>query len=131
MERVRIESIERRFTQQLLIESAVADRYSEELQESRDELLLRHYGCVMVHLKALDREMEVVAESVALFVRMWLSVTPRIPEEERQGALREAEERYGRFVKSLTARLNSGSSILTELPAEILDRDGDVRTRRS
>jgi hypothetical protein len=125
IERVDAEACSRRVARQEVLESAVYDRYSQESQEERDALIARRLNRLDNRGKAMARDLETTAETLALFIRMWLAVSAEVPEEQRGAAYLNAQARYERFLKSLHKRLNAGQSILTDLPREVVVKEED------
>ena len=60
----------------------------------------------------------VTLETIALFVRFWLTSTPALPEQSSPAARAKGAERYDRFVEALGRRLSSGSTVLKEVSIE-------------
>ena len=115
----------RGISRQRLIERTLIDAFEEGRQEDRDAFIARRLTQMDNRLRVFEREIEVIAESLALFLRMWLVNSPEVPQDQRETALREANDRYERFVNSLIARVSSGQTILTELPREVMLRASD------
>jgi hypothetical protein len=69
-------------------------------------------------LERLERNDGVTLETIALFIRFWLTSTPALPEQSSPAARAKGAERYDRFVEALGRRLSSGSTILKEVSIE-------------
>jgi hypothetical protein len=69
-------------------------------------------------LERLERNDGVALETIALFIRFWLTSTPALPEQSSPAARAKGAERYDRFVEALGRRLSSGSTILKEVSIE-------------
>jgi hypothetical protein len=74
-------------------------------------------------LERMERNDGVTLETVALFVRFWLTATPSLPEQTTAAARAKGAERYERFVEALGRRLANGPGLLKEIA---LDGPGDV-----
>lgn len=66
-------------------------------------------------LERLERNDAVTLETIALFIRFWLTSTPALPEQSAAAARAKGAEPYSRFVEALGRRLSSGSTLLKEL----------------
>ena len=66
----------------------------------------------------LERNDGVTLETIALFIRFWLTSTPALPEQSSPAARAKGAERYDRFVEALGRRLSSGSTVLKEVSIE-------------
>jgi predicted transcriptional regulator len=69
----------------------------------------------------LQRDLWIAAETLALFVRFWLTVTPPLPERAQAAAQAKGRERFALFLETLGRRLAKGQSVLREMT-----RDGEV-----
>lgn len=69
-------------------------------------------------LERLERNDGITLETIALFIRFWLTSTPALPEQSSQAARAKGAERYDRFVEALGRRLSSGSTVLNEVSIE-------------
>jgi hypothetical protein len=61
----------------------------------------------------------IAIETIALFVRFWLAVTPPLPESAQAAAKAKGAERYRDFVETLGRRLQRGNSLVREISLEI------------
>ena len=68
------------------------------------------------------------AETLALFIRFWLTITPPLPEDAQSSAQIKGRERFEGFVETLGRRLQKGQSFLREVPDDI---DANATTRAS
>jgi predicted transcriptional regulator len=83
--------------------------------------------------KRLDRIVRITLETVALFIRFWLTSTPALPEQSSPAARAKGAERYDRFVGALGRRLSSGSTVLKEVSIELPEAESvsQVKGQRS
>jgi hypothetical protein len=72
-------------------------------------------------LERLERNDAVTLETIALFIRFWLTSTPALPEHSSPAARAKGAERYDRFVEALGRRLTSGSTVLKEVSIDLPD----------
>jgi hypothetical protein len=56
-------------------------------------------------LHALQQAVEVIAETLALFINVYLSTTEEVPPGEEETARQRGARRYGRFLKTLETKL--------------------------
>ena len=85
------------------------------------------------HLSALEKRQEVTAETLALFVQIFLTNTPEVPEDRRNAASQRGGRRWQRFVDIVSGRLETGQSFFTDLPQAIVKaqdfgRPADLQT---
>jgi hypothetical protein len=63
--------------------------------------------------------MSALRETLALFVRFWLTVTPPLPPEAQAAAQLKGRQRHEGFVEALGRRLQRGQSLLHEIPEDV------------
>src|SRR3546814_8303503 len=78
----------------------------------------------------MERDLGVTAETLALFVRFWLTITPPLPNDDQGAAKIKGRERFDGFIEALGRRLQKGQSFLREIPDDIggvpsIDDDDD------
>lgn len=66
-------------------------------------------------LRRLQRDVEVIAETLGVFVRYFLTITPPMPKREQAAAQKLGRERYAVFVKEIGKRLGSYSQRVCEV----------------
>lgn len=90
----------------------------EDLLQVRLDRLSRQLG-------RIERDQQVLLESLALFVRYQLTVTAPLPESEQEAARAVGQERFESFVNQVGRRLAQGRSVSREVLAR-LTPDGVV-----
>ena len=71
------------------------------------------------HMTRLERDMGISVETLAVFVRFWLTTTPALPEPAAQAARAKAGERYDAFVSALGRRLAKGPNLRQEVSEDV------------
>ncbi len=66
----------------------------------------------------LERNLNILIEMQALFVRFWLTTTPPTPEAAQAAARAKGRERYAGFLAALGRRLASGRDLAREVAGE-------------
>jgi hypothetical protein len=91
----------------------------------------RHEGALARRLdrltrqgERLERDVWIAAETLALFIRFWLTVTPPLPESAQAAALAKGRERFQSFLETLGRRLAKGQSVLREVSPD--GSDGEM-----
>ena len=67
-----------------------------------------------------QRDLEILSEAFAVWVRVWFAHTPRIDDDAKESARRTAESRYGQFVEHVAERFSGGERFFDDLPREVL-----------
>jgi predicted transcriptional regulator len=111
----------------LVAEAAIASFLSPDESDRREAAIAKRLDRIVRVLERLERNDTVTLETIALFIRFWLTSTPALPEQSSPAARAKGAERYDRFVEALGRRLSSGSSMLKEVSIESHDRENAVR----
>ena len=105
------------------IESASGERLTGAgLQRDRDVLPAareRRDDGVLRWVVRLERDVSISVETLALFVRFWLTTNPPLPEPARAAAQAQAGERYDAFIAALGRRLAKGPALRQEVSEDV------------
>lgn len=111
-------------TKASIVDAALAAFLSPEAEERRDALILRRLDRVDRRAERLERDLTVTAETLALFVRYYLTMTPPLPEQDRRAAQALGRERFEGFIEQVTKRLATGSNLSAQVLAGNNEDDG-------
>ena len=100
------------------IESRGADALDDKLK-----VRLEHFGG---QLSRIERDIAIVMESLALFVRFELMVTTPLPKSEQAAARALAQDRFQEFIDSVSRRLANGKNFRAELLSRATEEDAHV-----
>ena len=67
----------------------------------------------------LERDVGIAVETLALFVRFWLTATPALPEQAQAAARAKGAERYHAFIEALGRRIAKGPTLLREVSVDV------------
>ena len=87
--------------------------------ERREAAIAKRIDQVDRRLMRLERDLGITVETMAVFIRFWLSSTPALPEPAAQAARAKAAERYNAFVTALGRRLAQGPKLRQEISEDI------------
>ncbi|OAF16921.1 hypothetical protein [Bradyrhizobium neotropicale] len=107
----------------LVAEAAIASFLSPDDSDRREAAIAKRLDRIVRVLERLERNDGITLETVALFIRFWLTATPALPEQSSPAARAKGAERYDRFVEALGRRLSSGSTIMKEVSLESNDAE--------
>ncbi len=127
-EQVGREAARRGVTQTALVEAALRSFLTPEGADRRDEILIRRLDRITRSLGRLSRDHIVISETLALFVRYFLVVTPPVPGDEQEAARALGLERFEYFVTQLAERIAGGRTLLHEVLDEIRPAERDFLT---
>ena len=105
----------------LVVEAAVASFLSPDDAERREALITRRLDQIDRRMTRLERDVSISVETLAVFVRFWLTTTPALPEPAAQAARAKAGERYEAFVSALGRRLAQGPKLRQEISEDVTD----------
>ncbi|UPJ76905.1 CopG family transcriptional regulator [Bradyrhizobium sp. 187] len=103
----------------LVVEAAIGSFLSPDDSDRREAVIAKRLDRIVRVLERLERNDGITLETVALFIRFWLTSTPALPEHSSPAARAKGGERYDRFVEALGRRLASGSSVLKEVSIDV------------
>lgn len=111
-------SAKRRLSKSSVIEAAIAS-LSPDSADAREAAFVRRFDRHTRQLERVERDLSIAIETVALFVRFWLAVTPPLPESAQAVAKAKGAERYRDFVEALGRKLQRGNTLVREISIEI------------
>jgi predicted DNA-binding protein len=101
-----------------IVEAALDRFLNPERDTSGDAALVRRLDRMSRQLDRLDRDLGIMAETLALYVRYYLTITPPLPVGDQDAAKALGRERFEMFVAQVGRRVASGGRLV----AEVLDR---------
>ena len=102
----------------LIAEAAIASFLSPDADERREAAVAKRLDQQDRRLARLERDVGIAVETLALFIRFWLTTTPPLPEPAAKAARAQAGARYDNFVAALGRRLSHGPKLRQEIPEE-------------
>jgi hypothetical protein len=115
-------------TQADIVETALLSLLSPDAVDKRDAIVTRRLDRQARQLETLQQELIVGTETLALFVRYFLIVTPALPESQQIAARAKGTERFAAFVDNLGRRLGEGKRLLGDLHLETRPGADEFRT---
>src|SRR5262249_4123460 len=103
----------------LVAEAAIASFLSPDAAERQEATFARRLDRLARQMERLERDVGITVETLALFVRFWLTATPALPEQAQAAARAKGAERYSAFVEALGRRLSKGTSLLREVSMDV------------
>jgi len=102
-----------------IVEAAVASFLSPDGSDRMEAAFTRRLDRLTRQVQRLERDVGISAETLALFIRFWLTITPPLPEDAQSSAQIKGRERFEGFVETLGRRLQKGQSFLREIPEDM------------
>ena len=103
----------------MIAEAAIASFLSPDADERREAAIVKRLDQIDRRISRLERDVGISVETLAVFVRFWLTSTPALPEPAAQAARSKASERYEAFVGALGRRLAAGPQLRQEISEDI------------
>src|SRR5258705_1844303 len=91
----------------LVAEAAIASFLSPDDSDRREAAIAKRLDRIVRVLERLGRNDGITLETIALFIRFWLTSTPALPEQSNPAAPAQGAEPYHRLVATLGRRLSS------------------------
>ena len=102
-----------------VIEAAVASFLSADASERLEAVFARRMDRIGRQIDGLDEDLAVLGETLSLFIRFWLTITPPLPDSAQASARAKGAERFEGFLQTLGRRLATGDRILKELSRDV------------
>jgi predicted transcriptional regulator len=103
----------------LVAEAAIASFLSPDAAERQEAALTRRLDQLDRRMARLERDLGIAVETLAVFVRFWLTTNPPLPEPAQAAARAKAGERYDAFVAALGRRLAQGPKLRQEVSEDV------------
>lgn len=113
-------------SQSVIVADALRAYFDSRGADALDEKLkvrLERFGG---QLSRIERDVAIVMESLALFVRFELMVTTPLPQAEQAAARALAQDRFQEFIDSVSRRLAHGKNFRAELLARASEENSHV-----
>jgi|SRR5581483_3879278 len=119
----------KRLSRSSIVEAAVTSFLSPDGPDRTEAAITRRLDRLSRQIQRLERDLSIATETLAMFVRFWLAVTPQLPTDAQAAAQAKGRERFEGFVKALGRRMAQGRTLLHDIPRDIdisrAPRDGD------
>ncbi|MFT8731589.1 MAG: CopG family transcriptional regulator [Acetobacter fabarum] len=112
-------ALRRNVSKSAVIEAAVASFLSADASERLEAVFARRMDRIDRQIAGMDEDVAIMGETLALFIRFWLTVTPPLPDSAQASARAKGVERFEGFLQSLGRKLATGDRFLRELSRDI------------
>lgn len=109
-----------------IVNDALDRFFNPEQQETTTKALIRRLDHMSKALDRLERNQSITVETLALFIRYFLTITPPLPEDEQAAAHAIGRERFEVFVAQVGRRLAQDKNLLQEMLASLVDDRPDL-----
>jgi hypothetical protein len=119
----------KRVPQALVVETALASHLSPDGADRLEAALARRLDRMTRQMERLERHVTIANETLALFVRFWLTATPPLPDTAHTAAQAKGRERYEGFVEAVGRRLARGRTHADEVQREVAAEQSRTDTK--
>ena len=109
----------KRVSKALVVETALASFLSPDGADRLEAALGRRLDRLARQMERLERHAAIGNETLALFVRFWLTHTPALPDTAQAAARAKGSERYEGFVEALGRRLARSRTFAEEVSSSV------------
>jgi hypothetical protein len=109
-----------------LVEKALDRQLDPDRIQKHDEALLRRMDGVVKGFADVQRDVAIATETLSLYVRYFLTITPPVPKIDQEAARALGRERFQVFVAQVGRRLASDHRLITEVLESILATNPDL-----
>lgn len=103
----------------LIAEAAIASFLSPDAAERQEAATTKRLDQLDRRMNRMERDLSIAVETLAVFVRFWVTTNPPLPEPAQAAARAKAGERYDAFVTALGRRLAKGPKLHQEIAEDI------------
>ncbi len=109
----------KRVSKAIVVETAVLSLCSPDGADRLEAALARRLDRFGRQIERLERHAAITNETLALFVRFWLTHSPVLPDTAEAAAHAKGNQRYEGFVEALGRRLASGRTLIDEVAQDL------------
>ena len=114
-----------------IVDSALDRFLNPERDSNGDAALMRRLDRMSRQLDRFDRDLSITAETIALFIRYYLTITPPLPSGDQDAARALGRQRFQIFVAQIGKRVASGGRLVTEVMEKVSQSNPDLFVRNS
>ncbi|TMN24209.1 ribbon-helix-helix protein, CopG family [Pseudoxanthomonas sp. X-1] len=102
-----------------IVAAALASWLSPDAGDRREAAMAKRLDRLSRQLEKLERDQAILIETVALYVRYFLTVSTPVPEGHQNAARAQGKARYTEFVEQLGRHLLRGRSLVRDVVEEL------------
>lgn len=102
-----------------IVATALGAFLSPDGETRRETATVRRLDRLTRQFEHLERDQNILIETLALFIRYELSVSTAVPEAHQDAVRAQGKARFEKFIAQLARHLQRGGSLVRELHAEV------------
>ena len=108
-----------------IVAAALASFLSPDAADRREAAMSKRLDRLTYQFERIERDQTILIETVALYVRYYLSVSIPVPESQQEAARAQGRARFEQFVDQLARHLQRGRSLVKDVCEEIVPSERD------
>jgi hypothetical protein len=109
-----------------VIAAALSSFLSPDATDQREAATAKRLDRLSRQFERLERDQAILIETVALYLRHYLTVALPVPEQQQEALRAQGRARYAQFIEQLARHIQRGRSLVREIHEECAPLDGDV-----
>ena len=105
-----------------VIAAALASFLSPDGGDQREAAMAKRLDRLSRQFDRLERDQNILIETLALYLRYYLTVSIAVPETQQDAARAQGRARYAQFIEQLGRHLQRGRSLVREVNEELEPR---------
>lgn len=102
-----------------IIATALASWLSPDSGDQREAAIAKRLDRLSRQFERLERDQNILIETMALYVRYYLTVSTPVPEAHQDAARAQGKLRFAQFIEQLGRHLQRGRSLVKDVQEEI------------
>ncbi|MDX4956536.1 CopG family transcriptional regulator [Delftia acidovorans] len=102
-----------------IVAAALASWLSPDSADQREAAIAKRLDRLSRHAERLQRDQNIQIETLALFIRYFLTVSTPVPEAHQDAARAQGKARFEQFVEQLARHLLRGRSLVRDMVDEL------------
>jgi predicted transcriptional regulator len=112
-------AIRKGVSQALIVETALASFLSPDGTERLEAAVSRRLDRLSRQNERLEYGVDLATETLALFIRFWLTTTPPLPDSAQAAAQAKGRERYQAFIDALGRKIAKARRLSDEISRDL------------
>lgn len=102
-----------------IVAAALASWLSPDAADKREAAMAKRLDCLSRQFEKLERDQNILIETLALYVRYYLTVSTPLPEAHQDAAKAQGKARFEQFIEQLGRHVLRGRSLVRDVYEEI------------
>lgn len=111
-----------------VVDKALSAFFTSAHDDERDAAIIRRLDRLTRQFDRLEQKDTVLGETLALFIRYFLMVTPQIPPSQLDAARAQSEQQFEQFLEQLGRDLQAGRRVLEKTVEDVVAERSDFFT---